>query len=185
MSMSAGRIVGLLGWSSMLLLACTRAPAPAAPDASAPAPPPPAPAVDAGPDMRDAAADSADAADARGPGRKHAGKPASGGGGGGHAGLEVSGSLPKAEAAKVVHAKAGALRACYDEARAKNPGLRGRVSFRLTVDGRGRVTLGEVVSSTLEATGIEMCMGQATRTFKFPASPGGGESIVTFQMNYP
>ena len=48
------------------------------------------------------------------------------------------------------------------------------MTFRLTVDARGRVTLGEVVTSTLGGDDAEMCMIRATRDFKFPA---GGRRV--------
>ena len=142
-------------------------------------PPPPEPAVDAAVD----APDASDASGAGAGGRKRAAAPAETGGGG-MAGLTVTGGLGKADAAKVVKSKAGALRACYERERARNPALRGRVSFQLTVDGRGRVTLGEIVSSTLGSGETEMCMVDATRGFKFPMPADGGESTVRFQMGF-
>jgi hypothetical protein len=180
----------MLGRCVLLALAagCTKPAPPAAPDATAaaPAPPPPAPpppAVDAAPDARDAASDAGDAR-AAGPAHKHGGGGGPPAGAGGMAGLQVTGGLPKAEVAKVLRANSHALRACYDRARARNPSLRGRVSFRLTVDGRGRVSLGEVVSSTLGEGDTEMCMVEATRGFKFPVPPGGAEATVSFQMSF-
>ena len=86
--------------------------------------------------------------------------------------------------AKVVKQNSGGLRACYEKARAGNPGLHGKVSFRLTVDQRGRVSLGEVVTSTLGGGDPEMCMVQSLRNVKFPPPAGGAESTVTFQMKF-
>lgn len=84
----------------------------------------------------------------------------------------------------MLRAGAGALRACYDGERAKNPALRGRATFRLTVDRRGRVTFGEVVTSTLGGGGTEMCMARATRSFKFPARTEDADATVSFQMGF-
>jgi hypothetical protein len=58
------------------------------------------------------------------------------------------------------------------------------VTFALTTDERGRVTLGEVVKSTLGGGDPEMCMVQAARDWKFPAPPGGGESRIEFQIGF-
>jgi hypothetical protein len=90
-------------------------------------------------------------------------------------GFRVEGSLPRAAAEKVVRAGLPKLRAC-------NHGLAGRVVFRLTVDARGRVTLGEVVTSTLGGGDPEMCMVRAARDLKFPPAPG--ESTVSFQTTF-
>jgi hypothetical protein len=169
---------------------CLKSEAPLAIDAGAAPPPPPAGhlvagAVDAGgpgdarPDAVDGGVDASDA----GPARKHGGaKKAAAGGGGGAGGVKVEGKLPKPAAEKVVHAGAGALRACYDAEHAKNPALKGKVTFRLSVDDRGRVTLGEVVTSTLGGGDPEMCMVRAARDFRFPS--GNGESTVSFQVSF-
>ena len=157
---------------------CARCNAPPeAPEASVVSPPPPAaPAVrDAAPDVTDARSDAGDGP-AAGPAHHAAKKrPAAPSGGGGAGGFKVEGSLPKADAEKVVRGAFGKLRAC-------NPDLPGRVTFRLTVDARGRVTLGEVVTSTLASGDPEMCMIRATRDFKFPAA--AGESTIGFAMNF-
>ena len=131
--------------------------------------PPPAPPV-----VRDAGPDVPDASDAGGPGVRRAKKsapPASGGGGG----FKVEGTLAKAEAEKVVRGGQAKLRAC-------NPDHKGKVTFRLIVDPRGRVTLGEIVTSTLGGDDVEMCMIRSTRDLKFPAS--AGESKIDFGMTF-
>jgi hypothetical protein len=157
---------------------CLRCNEPTVPDAGvAVAPPPPPPLV-----VRDAGPDVPDASDAGSGPVHHAGKrpaptPAPGGGG-----FKVEGSLAKADAEKTVHAGQAKMRACYEAAHAQDAALKGRVVFRLSVDDRGRVTLGEVVTSTLGGDDAEMCMIRATRDFKFPA--GGGPSTVSFQMNF-
>jgi hypothetical protein len=167
------------------IAACQRPQPAAAPQPPPPPhPPAPAPAVhDAGPPAPDAAPDAVDAAPAHAeaapvkPAAAH--KPAAPAESGG---VKIEGTLPKPEAAKVVRAGAAKLRACYERERARNPGLRGRVTFRLTVDDRGRVPLGEVVTSTLGGGDPEMCMVQAARDLRFPA--GNGDSTVSFEMSF-
>jgi hypothetical protein len=147
----------------------------AVPDAAvaAPAPPPPSVVRDAGPDVPDASDGGPPAHHAK----RAAPAPAPSGGA-----FRVEGSLGKADAEKVIQAGQAKMRACYDKARAEDADLKGRVSFRLTVDDRGRVSLGEVVTSTLGGDDAEMCMIRATRDFKFPAA--GGPSFITFSMNF-
>jgi outer membrane biosynthesis protein TonB len=179
--MSRGRIHDLA-----LLLAVTavvgcakRAAAPV--DAGGPEPPAPvAPLRDAGVEHpRDAQADLAP----EGPPHRRARhatavRPEPAGG------FKVEGQIGRAEAEAVLRGARPKLDACYTQARAQAPDLKGRVMFRLSVDGRGRVPLAEVVSSTLGGGDPELCMVEALRDLKFPPAPGGGESTLTFPMTF-
>src|SRR5262245_52930886 len=117
--------------------ACTRKEAPELAPAAAPPPPPP-------PIVRDAAAGgvdgASDAGEASGGGKKGTGVPPTGGGGT----LKVEGSLSRADSDKVVRAAQSKLRACYEQSNPKGSGQKGRVSYKMTVDDRGRVTVAEI-----------------------------------------
>ncbi len=178
--------LGAFRVASVLLLmgACSR---PAAPvverDAAPDRPPPAAPVVVA----RDAAAEGGDAAtDVAGPAKPHhAGhRPSTDGERGASGGFKIDGHLAKADAEKTLAGGKAQLRACYEQEHAKNPALHGKVSFRLTVDDRGRVSLGEVVTSSLGSGDPEMCMIEALRDLKFAPPAGGGESKLSFQMAF-
>jgi hypothetical protein len=175
---------GTFRLASVLLLmgACSRPPAPAAPrDAAPDRPPPVAPVV-----VRDAAAEVGDAAhDAAGPAKPHhAGHRPGSDSERASGGLKIDGHLAKADAEKTLAGGKAKLRACYEREQAKNPALHGKVSFRLTVDDRGRVSLGEVVTSSLGGGDPEMCMIEALRDLKFAPPAGGGESTLSFQMAF-
>jgi hypothetical protein len=166
---------------TLLLGACPRpAPVPAheaAPDR--PLPPAAPSAKDAAPDVVDAAPDLAGPPAARSPAHHAAAAPRAGSGG-----FKIEGSLSKPEAEKTLGAGKAKLYGCYERERAKNPALQGKVSFRLTVDDRGRVELGEVVTSTLGGGDPEMCMIEALRDLKFAPPAGGGQSKLSFQMAF-
>jgi hypothetical protein len=142
--------------------------------------------------VRDAADDVVDggsdaAIDAGGP--RRGGKKASAAaptGGGGSGGVKVEGALgalPKAEVDKAVRGVSAKLRACYDQERAKKPDLKGRVTFKLTINERGFVTVGEIVTSTLQGgSDAENCMVRAARDFRFPR--GSGESTISFGVTF-
>src|SRR5262245_28121953 len=162
----------------VMMIGCTQKAAPKLEPAAGPPLPPPVVAVkDAG---RDAVADAAtDAGDAPGP-RKKLPAPSSGGGGGG---LKIEGNLPRAEGEKVVRGAQGKLRGCFEAANPKSSGRKGRVTFKMTVDDRGHVTLTEIPSSTLPGgSDVESCMVNVLRDLRFPR--GGGESTVSFQMSF-
>jgi len=167
-----------------LCVACSRQEAPHPEPAVAPLPaaaPPAIPAVrDAGADVVDAASDVADAR-AAGHSRKPAIPPANAGGGA--AGFKVEGSLARADGDKVVRAAQPKLRACFEAANPPGAGRKGRVSFKLTIDDRGHVTITEIPVSTLPGgSDVETCMVHVLRDLRFPR--GTGESSVSFQMNF-
>lgn len=186
----------LVGVGALIIIAialtavgCSRSESPPPPQAAPqpPPPPPPAPVVrDAAVDVVDAS-DASDAGDAGGAGgpRRGGRKPAAAAptGGGGLGGVKVDGPLPKPEADKAIRGVSAKLRACYDQERAKKPDLKGRVTFKFTINERGFVTIGEIVTSTLQGgSDAENCMVRAARDFRFPR--GSGESTISFGMTF-
>jgi hypothetical protein len=99
-------------------------------------------------------------------------------------GFKIEGSITKADAETVLRGARGKLNACYQKERGNNPALPGRVTFRLSIDNRGRVPLAEVVTSTLGGGDPELCMVEALRDLKFPPSATGGESTLSFSMTF-
>lgn len=159
--------------------ACTRRAAVV--DAARPEPAAP-PVRDAAVDRpRDAQPDLPPDAEARPRGHAHrapAARPEPAGG------FKVQGDLPRADVEAVLRGARAKLDACYRNERERVPDLAGRVTFRLSVDGRGRVPLAEVVTSTLGGGDPELCMVEALRDLKFPASPSGGDSTLTFPLTF-
>lgn len=161
--------------------ACTRPqPTPVLDTAPDRPPAPAAPVVrDAAPDVTDAAPDPSGLHAARSPGHHTpAGAP------GGSGGFKIEGNISKADAEKTLGAGKAKLRGCYEKEHAKNAALHGKMSFRLTVDERGRVSLGEVVTSTLGSGDSDMCMIEVLRDLKFTPPAGGGQSKLSFQMTF-
>ena len=77
----------------------------------------------------------------------------------------------------------GKLRACFEEANPKSSGRKGRVSFKMTVDDRGRVQVAEIPTSSLPGgSDVEACMVHVLRDLRFPRA--SGESTVSFQMSF-
>jgi hypothetical protein len=99
-------------------------------------------------------------------------------------GFKIEGSISKADAETVLRGARGKLNACYETEHAKTTSLAGRVTFRLSIDGRGRVPLAEVLTSTLGGGDPELCMVEALRDLTFPPSSTGGESTLTFPMTF-
>ncbi|HVY40540.1 MAG TPA: AgmX/PglI C-terminal domain-containing protein [Polyangia bacterium] len=99
-------------------------------------------------------------------------------------GLKVTGAIARTDVETVLRGARGQLTACFQKARAQAPDLHGLVTFRLSIDGRGRVPLAEVVTSTLGGGDPELCMVEALRDLKFPPSASGGDSTLTFPMAF-
>jgi hypothetical protein len=165
---------------SIAALACSRQEAPQLQPAAplpVPGPAPVAAVRDAAPDVVDAATDAGDAR-GRGGAKRTPVAPAGGGGG-----LKVEGSLSRADGDKVVRAAQGKLRACFEAAHPAGSGRKGRVSFKMTVDDRGHVTVAEIPTSTLPGgSDVETCMVHVLRDLHF--ARGSGESTVSFQMSF-
>jgi hypothetical protein len=178
MSFGVGALTILLG-----VVACSRSepPPPAEAAPQPPQPPSPEPVVrDAAVDVTDGGGDAGDAGGPRRSGKKPLAAAPTGGGPGG---VKVDGPLPKADADKAIRGVTAKLRACYDHERAKKPDLKGRVTFKLTINERGFVTVGEIVTSTLQGgSDAENCMVRAARDFRFPR--GSGESTLSFGMTF-
>lgn len=182
---SSGRVLVVLVSVSVVAAsgsgACTRKEAPDLQPAAAPPPPPPPPPApvavrDAAPDVGDAATDAADARHVSG--KKSVAPPAGGGGG-----MKIEGSLARADGEKVVRAAQGKLRNCFEQSKSKGSGGKGRVSFKLTVDDRGHVTVVNIPTSTLPGgSEVETCMVHVLRDLLFPR--GSGESTISFQMSF-
>lgn len=142
----------------------------------------PAPVLDAAVDHpRDAQPDlPPDASGPKRPHARHAAAPRPEPAGG----FKIEGAIGRAEAEAVLRAARPTLEGCYQKARAQAPDLKGRVVFRLSVDGRGRVPLAEAVTSTLGGGDPELCMVEALRNLKFPRSANGADSTLTFPMSF-
>lgn len=164
-----------------VFVACSRQEAPKLEPAAAPPPAPvPAPVVkDAATDVGDAATDAGDAGPPR-HAKKAPSAPAPAGGGGP---LKVEGSLPRAEGEKALRAAQPKLRACFEQANPPGSGAKGRVTFKMTVDDRGHVTLTEISKSTLPGgSDVETCMVHVLRDLRFPRA--SGETTLSFQSTF-
>ncbi len=92
----------------------------------------------------------------------------------------------KEEIQQVMANNRDAVRACYDAALAKNPGIAGDLVVSFTIDPRGDVKQAEVnwSESDLHIPELDTCAVDAVRSFKFPPSSRGLESKVNYPFNF-
>lgn len=102
-----------------------------------------------------------------------------GGGGGGSGGGAGSGESSRSNASllAVVRRYAAGIQFCYENELQRDPGLRGKLVFSLTVDAAGRVTEVSVVQDALGAPAVANCALAQIRDWRFPVVAGGVTSF--------
>ncbi|HVO21950.1 MAG TPA: AgmX/PglI C-terminal domain-containing protein [Anaeromyxobacter sp.] len=120
---------------------------------------------------------------------------ATSGGGGGQVGygakaeVKVTGSVA-AEAAEIdssdvdqgklgafVRARMGLLKACYENALKRNPGLKGRMRIRFTILETGGISELSVVENGLGSQDVATCVASTMRAWRLPFRPSGPVSV--------
>jgi TonB family protein len=116
-----------------------------------------------------------------GPGGGSGGGGGGAGGGGGGSGTGSGAYRSNASLLAVVQRYASGIHYCYSNELKRDPGLRGKVVFALTVAASGEVTKATVVENTLGATGLSECALSQIRQWKFGAIPTG---VTVFQVPF-
>jgi hypothetical protein len=89
----------------------------------------------------------------------------------------VVGSLDREIIRRVVKMHAAEVRACYERALQRQPGLAGKVVIRFVIAHSGLV---QSAKATTDEVGIGGCVAKAARRWRFPAGKGGGIVIVSY-----
>jgi len=79
------------------------------------------------------------------------------------------------------------FRACYDAARAKHEGIKGRVTLVWVLDPKGTVKDGahmDAAASDFEDAFLESCLVSKLKTVAFPPSRRGMDSTVTYPFTF-
>jgi hypothetical protein len=93
--------------------------------------------------------------------------------------VAATGGLPKEVVRRIVRANFPAIRACYDTALRKDPGLKATVSTRFVIDQTGAV---ETATSTGEPM-LDGCVQRAFSAMSFP-SPENGKALVSYPIDF-
>jgi hypothetical protein len=97
------------------------------------------------------------------------------------AGLSIKGSEPAEVVRKIVRARVGAIRACYQKGLAMDPTLHGVVSTTFQIQSDGIVKSASE-SSSLGSPQVEACIQRVFMTLAFPAADG--ETTVTYPYSF-
>ena len=97
------------------------------------------------------------------------------------AGAPPDGALTREEIDRVIKARAGVLRACYQKALDKKPELSGKVVVSFSIGGDGKVTRATLAkpATTLDDAAVTSCVLRQFTRMEFPAKG------ATANVNYP
>jgi hypothetical protein len=93
--------------------------------------------------------------------------------------IMVSGRLPPRVIERIVAAREGRVRRCYERGLINNPNLQGRVSVRFVIGNDGAISNVQNGGSDLPDAGVVRCVVQSFDDLTFPR-PEGGIVTVTF-----
>lgn len=110
-------------------------------------------------------------------------------GGGGATGSSGAAAMPgggpaarsNAALLAVIRRYAAGIQFCYENELKRNPGLRGKLVFSLTIDAAGRVTEAAVVEDALGSGAVSACALAQVRDWKFPPVDAG---VTTFRAPF-
>jgi len=96
----------------------------------------------------------------------------------------VTGDLPEKSIRELLKKHIRSLNICYRQALGKQPGLKGKVVFKMVIDPAGRVTKVHPDKGTKKDNEFKRCMLQELKKLNFPASKGGKKRIllITFVL---
>src|SRR5690606_2832369 len=76
------------------------------------------------------------------------------------------------------------VKACYQEALARDEDLSGRLVVEFTIDARGNVAHAEQVESTLDDSALEACVIEAIGKISFPSYTGKDATVLRYPFMF-
>ena len=97
--------------------------------------------------------------------------------------ISTTEGLSKEAIQKVLNPQLPPIERCYEKALDKKPNVRGEVIYRLIVNSNGKVIKVILVSSKLNNKGLETCILQKIKEWKFPKPELRGDVTLTLSLN--
>ncbi len=91
--------------------------------------------------------------------------------------------LSQAQIQRVIVARTGAYRACYDSAAARDPSLRGNVTVSFSIAPDGSVSAASISGSSLNNARVEGCVLRQFKRLTFPKADKGTNANYPFVFN--
>ena len=83
---------------------------------------------------------------------------------------QAKGGLSPDQVQRVVRARTGALRACFESEAQRDPNLKGGVTVQWQIEPGGSVASASVASSTLKNPRVEGCVLRQVKSWRFPTA---------------
>jgi TonB family protein len=83
----------------------------------------------------------------------------------------------------IVRAHLDEVRGCYNEGLGRDPKLAGRVAVTFVIGPDGHVASAQIEEG-IGDDGVERCLVERVKTWKFPAPVGGGNVIISYPFNF-
>ena len=93
---------------------------------------------------------------------------------------EVQGGLDTNLVRRIVRAHVNEVRYCYNQALARDPESKGRVTVQFTVGGTGKVPSAVVQETTMKDPSVGNCVAQAVKRWTFPKPTDGMSAIISY-----
>lgn len=93
---------------------------------------------------------------------------------------DATGELPKAVIKAYIATKMGAIKACYQKGLQTNPDLSGKIKVKFLIQPNGAVNPAKVEDSSIGNDGVENCVLNNVKAWKFPQAKGGGVTTVVY-----
>jgi hypothetical protein len=87
--------------------------------------------------------------------------------------VAVQGTIDREAVLRVVNGHLQEVRACYERALLKEPGLAGKVALEWTINTSGSVVTARTKNSSLRNGAVEGCILSSLKTWRFPPAKGG------------
>jgi TonB family protein len=95
----------------------------------------------------------------------------------------IAGTVDPALSQALVRSRLPEIERCYDRGKMDDPELKGRVTVRIHIAPSGVVTADELESSSLANSGVESCILDAVRGWRFPAPAAGKAGVISYPFN--
>lgn len=97
--------------------------------------------------------------------------------------LSVEGALSEESVRKTISPRKSQLIYCYEKEQRQQPGLKGELAIKITLDGNGIVTDTQLAESTLPSPEALKCMDKLVRMWRFERS-GAAASTVHYRARF-
>ncbi len=94
------------------------------------------------------------------------------------------GGLDKERIRLGISAHRDEIRACYERALARKPGLKGLVKVRFVINADGSVSEPSTPQNTVGDAGLAQCITDRLTTWRFPPVEGGGRIVVIYPFTF-